>query len=148
MFVDAERKTGPVWAKKDDPRITNIGSVLRRWHLDELPQLLNILLGDMRFIGPRPERPCFVSEFAPQIPGYDRRFSVKPGLTGWAQINCGYDQTIESVKKKLIYDVDYIDNKNSITNDVKILFQTGVYLLTGKTLIKRSRERKSELILN
>ena len=108
MTVDAEAGTGPVWAKKVDPRVTVIGKFLRKAHLDELPQFFNVLMGEMSVVGPRPERPYFVSELRKEIPHYDRRLAVKPGITGLAQIKHHYDETIRDVKKKLRYDVLYV----------------------------------------
>ena len=123
MREDAEKKCGPVWASDNDPRITSVGRILRYLHLDELPQLINILKGDMSFVGPRPERPYFVTQFAAQIPKYNERLNIKPGLTGLAQIKCGYDQSVESVKTKLLYDLYYCQ-KNSFYHYMKILLLT------------------------
>ena len=107
MHQDAEAETGPVWAKENDPRVTRIGKFIRKAHFDELPQLFNVLKGEMSLVGPRPERPYFVSEFRKAIPHYDRRLCVKPGITGLAQIKRGYDQTLSDVKRKLKYDILY-----------------------------------------
>ncbi len=130
MIQDAEKYTGPIWAKKDDKRITRMGRIMRPFRLDELPQLINVLLGDMSFIGPRPERPHFVSKFVSQIPLYSLRHTVHPGITGLAQVKYSYDRTIEDVKKKLDYDLEYINNI-SIRLDLKI------FLKTALTVIKR-----------
>lgn len=108
MVADAEAATGPVWAKENDPRETRLGRFLRRTHLDELPQFWNVLKGDMSLIGPRPERPVFVEKFRQEIPGYTIRLSVRPGITGWAQINHPYDRTLDDVRRKLDYDREYI----------------------------------------
>ena len=108
MKEDAEALTGPVWAAEDDPRTTRMGAILRKAHLDELPQLINVLMGEMSIVGPRPERPYFVHEFRKEIHHYDRRLCVKPGITGLAQIKRGYDQTLADVKKKLRYDLLYV----------------------------------------
>ena len=109
MYEDAERKTGPVWARgKRDPRVTPVGAVLRTTHLDELPQLINVLRGQMSLIGPRPERPHFVSKFREVIPEYDKRMSVKPGITGLAQVRAGYDHNLRDVKRKVKLDLVYI----------------------------------------
>jgi exopolysaccharide biosynthesis polyprenyl glycosylphosphotransferase len=130
MAQDAEKKSGPIWAQKNDSRITRVGSLMRKMRIDELPQLINILKGDMSFIGPRPERPFFVGTFKQQIPLYTNRLKVKPGVTGWAQVKWGYDDTIEDVKEKLKYDLYYI-NGRSFLLDVKILFLTiGTVLLS------------------
>ena len=109
MSDDAEKKTGAVWCKKIDPRITRVGTVLREFHLDELPQLVNVLKGDMSLIGPRPERPEFVSFLAKQIPDYLQRLSVAPGISGLAQVNLPPDTDIASVRKKTIVDLIYIE---------------------------------------
>jgi sugar transferase (PEP-CTERM system associated) len=124
MAVDAEAATGPVWASKaDDPRVTAIGGVLRRVRLDELPQLWNVLKGDMSFVGPRPERPQFVTELTRQIPYYGQRHTVRPGITGWAQVRYTYGASVEDALQKLQYDLFYIKNM-SIALDLFILFET------------------------
>lgn len=123
MRTDAEAASGPVWAQKDDPRITPVGRFMRRTRLDELPQLFNVLLGDMSLVGPRPERPVFVAELEQQIPYYGLRHVVKPGVTGWAQINYPYGSTVEDALQKLQYDLFYIKNQ-SLPFDVSILFTT------------------------
>jgi sugar transferase (PEP-CTERM system associated) len=110
MFQDAESATGPVWAGENDSRITRVGRILRRTRIDELPQLFNVLRGEMSFIGPRPERPCFVRSLASHIPYYDLRHIVKPGITGWAQVNNGYANSVEDTTEKLRYDLFYIKN--------------------------------------
>ncbi|MBI3006530.1 MAG: sugar transferase [Ignavibacteriales bacterium] len=131
MFTDAEKKTGPVWADKNDPRITRLGRILRRFHLDEVPQFLNVLIGDMSLVGPRPERPYFVNRLSKEIPLYRHRHRVRPGITGWAQIKYKYDQSIEDVKSKLKYDLFYIENM-SWRLDLKIMLNTLYVALTGK----------------
>ncbi|HMD98911.1 MAG TPA: sugar transferase [Terriglobia bacterium] len=123
MRTDAESGTGPVWARKDDPRVTRVGRVLRKLRLDEVPQLINIVRGDMNFVGPRPERPYFVEKLTPLIPYYDIRHVIRPGVTGWAQVSCSYGSTVDEAKDKLEYDVFYIKNQ-SISLDLVILFQT------------------------
>ncbi|MGB9721184.1 MAG: sugar transferase [bacterium] len=128
MIQDAEKHTGPIWAKKNDKRITRMGRIMRPFRLDELPQLLNVLVGDMSFIGPRPERPHFVSRFIDQIPLYPLRQTVHPGITGLAQVKYSYDQTIEDVKRKLDYDLEYINNI-SIRLDLKIFMKTALTVL-------------------
>jgi len=107
MRINAERETGPVWARDKDPRVTWIGRLLRRSHLDELPQLFNVLRGEMSLVGPRPERPIFVDEFNRTIRGYYRRLAAKPGITGLAQVRYRYDETLRDVRKKLAYDLLY-----------------------------------------
>jgi sugar transferase (PEP-CTERM system associated) len=123
MYAGAEEKTGPVWAAEDDPRVTPIGRWLRKFRLDELPQFFNVLRGEMLIVGPRPERPEFVKVLAEQIPYYRQRHCVKPGITGWAQINHGYGDSLEDSRKKLEYDLYYIKNL-SIALDAYIVFHT------------------------
>jgi exopolysaccharide biosynthesis polyprenyl glycosylphosphotransferase len=124
MRQDAEAKTGPVWAsKKGDPRVTPIGRVLRRSRLDELPQLWNVLKGQMSFVGPRPERPEFVNGLIKDIPYYGQRHVVRPGLTGWAQVRYTYGASKEDALEKLQYDLFYIKNL-SIALDLYIIFET------------------------
>jgi Undecaprenyl-phosphate glucose phosphotransferase len=121
MRVDAEASTGPVWAVQDDPRRTRFGGFLRRWSLDELPQLWNVLVGDMSLVGPRPERPTFVHEFKLRLPQYMLRHRVKSGITGWAQVHGWRGNT--SIRKRLEYDLYYIENW-SLGLDFKILWMT------------------------
>ena len=122
MFVDAE-SSGAVWAAKMDKRITRAGMILRRTRIDELPQLINILKGEMSFVGPRPERPVFVDELAAQIPLYRERHMVKAGLTGWAQVNYPYGASVDDARSKLSYDLYYVKNF-SVLFDFVILLQT------------------------
>ncbi len=131
MVKDAEKHTGPVWSTKDDPRITRVGKIIRKFRLDEIPQFINVLRGEMSLVGPRPERPYFVEKLSKEIPLYKRRLKVKPGITGWAQVKHKYDETIEDVKKKLQYDLYYIENI-SLRMDLKILFRTIFVVLFGK----------------
>lgn len=112
MVPDAEARTGPVWAASEDPRITPIGRFLRKTRLDELPQLLNVVNGEMGLIGPRPERPHFVEQLAESIPEYRQRLQVRPGITGLAQVSRAYDTDEGDVKKKVQYDVFYIRNRD------------------------------------
>ncbi|PEZ86243.1 UDP-phosphate N-acetylgalactosaminyl-1-phosphate transferase [Bacillus cereus] len=126
MRNDAE-KNGAKWAEKNDPRITKIGVFIRKTRIDELPQLFNILKGDMSLVGPRPERPMFTEKFEQEIPGFKKRLKVKPGLTGWAQVNGGYEIT---PKEKLDLDVYYIKNA-SISLDFKIIIRTVKVVITG-----------------
>jgi sugar transferase (PEP-CTERM system associated) len=128
MRVDAEAGTGAVWAKRNDPRVTRIGGFLRKTRLDELPQLFNVVSGKMAIVGPRPERPEFVSVLAEQIPFYRQRHAVKPGVTGWAQINYKYGDTIEDTIVKLEYDLYYIKNL-SPSLDLFIMFHTAKVML-------------------
>jgi lipopolysaccharide/colanic/teichoic acid biosynthesis glycosyltransferase len=130
MYANAEADTGPVWARKDDPRVTPVGRFLRRLRLDELPQLLNVVRGEMSIVGPRPERPEFVRALTEQIPYYRQRHCVKPGITGWAQINHKYGDTIEDTIRKLEFDLFYIKNL-APSLDAYIIFHTlKVMLLT------------------
>ena len=131
MTQDAEKGSGPVWAAANDTRITRMGHVLRKTRLDEIPQLFNILTGDMSLIGPRPERLHFIRQFENSIENYSERLHVKPGLTGWAQICHRYDTTVEDVKTKLSYDLYYIKNF-SLLLDLKILLGTIPVVITGK----------------
>ena len=123
MADEAEKKTGPVWASKNDPRVTRLGRFLRRTRLDELPQLWNVLTGKMSFIGPRPERPEFVEELKSKIPYYSLRFVVKPGLTGWAQVNFGYGQSDDDALEKLQYELYYLQEMSIFLN-LLILMRT------------------------
>ncbi|WP_173915239.1 sugar transferase [Halobacillus sp. Marseille-Q1614] len=127
MVMDAETD-GPRWAGINDSRVTRIGKFLRKTRIDELPQLLNVLKGDMSIIGPRPERPVFTEMFNKETPGFINRLAIKPGLTGWAQVNGGYDITPE---EKLAYDLEYI-RKRSFLLDVKIIFLTFRIVITGE----------------
>ncbi len=131
MVTDAEKKSGPVWSSKDDPRITKVGRFIRKVRIDEIPQFINIFKGEMSLVGPRPERPFFVEKLAKEIPLYKRRLRVRPGLTGWAQVKHKYDESIEDVKMKLRYDLFYIENM-SIRMDLNILFRTVFVVLFGK----------------
>jgi len=131
MRMDAESKTGAVWAVKDDPRITKFGNFMRKTRIDELPQLINVLLGNMSFVGPRPERKVFVDQFIQRIPYYYKRLHVKPGLTGWAQVKHKYDESFEDVKEKLKYDLYYIENI-SLKLDFIILFYTAKVVINFK----------------
>jgi lipopolysaccharide/colanic/teichoic acid biosynthesis glycosyltransferase len=121
MIPDAERETGPVFTAPQDPRTTWVGRMIRRFSLDELPQLFNVLKGEMSLVGPRPERPFFVSQFEEEVPRYIERRQVRPGLTGWAQVNDLRQNT--SIRDRTIYDIYYIENW-SIAFDVKILLLT------------------------
>jgi sugar transferase (PEP-CTERM system associated) len=131
MRQDAEAANGATWATDNDPRITRVGGFLRRCRLDELPQLWNVLKGEMSFVGPRPERPEFVHSLSQEIPHYDLRHIVRPGLTGWAQINYPYGASVEDAKEKLKYDLYYIKNI-SVTFELFIVFQTIKIVLFGR----------------
>lgn len=131
MRADAEADSGPTWACDDDPRVTKIGKFLRVTRIDEIPQLWNVLRGDMEFVGPRPERPEFVEQLSEQIPYYRLRHAVRPGITGWAQVNYKYGNSVEDSKEKLKYDLFYIKNM-SLGLDFWILFQTAKTVLFGE----------------
>ena len=131
MRQDAEAETGPVWAKENDPRYTALGRWLRKTRIDEVPQFWNVLKGEMSLVGPRPERPFFVDKLAEEIPLYTRRYRVKPGITGWAQVTWHYDKNLDDVRQKVKYDLFYIANM-SLRMDLKILFLTVRTALLGK----------------
>lgn len=131
MVSDAEKKSGPVWSAKNDPRITRVGRIIRKIRIDEVPQMFNVLNGEMSLVGPRPERKYFIDKLSKEIPLYKRRLKVRPGVTGWAQVKHKYDETIEDVRTKLNYDLFYIENI-SIRMDFKILFRTIFVVLFGK----------------
>ena len=128
MRQDAEKETGPVWTTHGDARTTRVGAILRRTRLDELPQLFNVLVGHMSFIGPRPERPEFVAELQKQIPYYMERLAVKPGLTGWAQVKYHYGSSVEDAVEKLQYDLYYIKNLSLFLDLVIVLSTVQVVL--------------------
>ena len=130
MVVDAERNTGPVWAAKSDSRITRVGAVLRKTRLDETPQLWNVLLGDMSIVGPRPERPTFVLELAETLPDYPQRCNTLPGITGLAQVKWQYDTSIETVNRKLEYDLYYVRHRRLLL-DLKIMAATVKVMARG-----------------
>jgi lipopolysaccharide/colanic/teichoic acid biosynthesis glycosyltransferase len=131
MRQDAERKTGPTWAKENDDRITRVGRFLRRVRLDELPQVWNVVRGDMSFIGPRPERPYFVDLLNSRIRYYDLRHYVKPGITGWAQVMYPYGASVEDAYRKLQYDLYYAKNI-SLHLDLLILLKTIKVVFSGQ----------------
>ena len=131
MYEDAEQISGPQWAQEKDPRITPIGGFLRKSRLDEIPQFINVLKGEMSLVGPRPERPFFIEQLKRDIPWYVRRLKMKPGITGWAQVKHKYDASIEDVKQKVIYDLYYFENM-SIALDMKIILRSVIVVLTGK----------------
>ena len=123
MSVDAEAGGQPRWAQQQDPRVTRVGSIIRLLRIDELPQLLNVLRGEMSMVGPRPERPHFVEQLAQIIPFYHERSYVAPGITGWAQVNFPYGASVEDAREKLAYDLYYVKNRNLLL-DLLILFGT------------------------
>jgi sugar transferase (PEP-CTERM system associated) len=130
MIDNAEAISGPLWASDDDPRVTRIGAVIRKFRLDELPQLWNVLKGDMSFVGPRPERPEFVKKLMKQIPYYRERHTVKPGITGWAQVSYRYGASVDDALEKLKYDLFYAKNM-SLALDILIMFKTIKIVLLG-----------------
>ena len=123
MRVNAERGRGAVWATAHDPRVTAVGRFLRQYRLDELPQLMNVLRGDMNLVGPRPERPQIITELSRAIDGYKKRHRVQPGITGWAQVNQHYDRMLDDVRQKLAYDMEYIARR-SVFEDLRIMLRT------------------------
>ena len=131
MRADAEEAGRPLWARDNDDRVTRVGRFIRMTRLDELPQLWNVLRGDMSFVGPRPERPFFVEQLAEEIPFYQQRHTVKPGVTGWAQVKYQYGSSIEDAMEKLRYDLYYIKHL-SVSLDVSIVFDTVKVILFGK----------------
>jgi sugar transferase (PEP-CTERM system associated) len=132
MRADAETASGPVWATGErDPRITPLGRFMRKMRLDELPQLVNVVRGDMSFVGPRPERPHFVTKLREVIPYYDERHSVRPGITGWAQVKFPYGSTLEDAEEKLEYDLYYVKHM-SLLLDAAILLETAKVMLLGR----------------
>ena len=134
IIDNAEGSSGPVWAMDDDDRVTRVGKIIRKFRLDELPQLWNVLKGDMSFVGPRPERPEFVEELEKIVPYYSERHTVKPGITGWAQVSYGYGASVEDALEKLKYDLFYIKN-------MSMLFDFMVILKTAKIVIQQSGAR-------
>jgi lipopolysaccharide/colanic/teichoic acid biosynthesis glycosyltransferase len=131
MKVDAEAETGPTWAREDDPRVTRVGRWIRALGIDEIPQMWNVLRGEMSFVGPRPERPEFVSSLRATIPSYDQRHAVRPGITGWAQLHLPYAATVEDARRKLEYDLYYLKHL-SIPLDLAIMLRTTAMILFGR----------------
>ncbi|GHT09670.1 hypothetical protein FACS1894170_00610 [Planctomycetales bacterium] len=149
MRADAESATGAVWCARQDKRITTVGKIIRATHIDELPQLYNVLRGEMSLVGPRPERPEFVNELDKRIDGYTYRMNVKPGITGLAQVNQASDLDVADVRRKLVYDFDYIEHA-SFATDLALIFCTAlkvIKLCSPFTLtlfqLKRSAETMS-----
>lgn len=123
MRADAERNSGAVWATRNDPRVTKLGRILRRTRLDELPQLWNVIRGDMNIVGPRPERPSIFVRLREDLPDYRLRQRTRPGITGWAQINHAYDTSIDDVRTKIRYDLEYLE-RQCLAEDLKIMAKT------------------------
>jgi lipopolysaccharide/colanic/teichoic acid biosynthesis glycosyltransferase len=130
MAEGAEASVGPVWAAKNDPRVTRVGRIIRKLRIDEIPQMYNVLKGEMSFVGPRPERPFFVAHLKSKIPYYYLRHSVKPGITGWAQISYPYGDSEEGAIEKLQYDLYYIKNMSPLF-DLQIIFESLKVILLG-----------------
>lgn len=147
MVVDAESETGPVWAVASDPRTTRVGRVLRAWHLDELPQLINVLRGEMSIVGPRPERPEIAYRLEESVPGYLTRNAARPGITGLAQLRSGYDTSLRSVRRKLRYDRFYLQRSDPLF-DLAILAATPIAVtracLTARGTPPESDARSSQ----
>ena len=141
MRTDAESQTGPIWASNHDSRCTRIGDWLRHTNIDELPQLFNVIKGDMALVGPRPERPSFVSEFRLTVPDYDLRHAVAGGMTGWAQVHGWRGRT--SLRKRVQYDLDYIE-RWSVGLDLRIMLMTVQHVCWGKTSWKDSKRTGKE----
>jgi lipopolysaccharide/colanic/teichoic acid biosynthesis glycosyltransferase len=131
MTATSSRRGEAVWAAQNDARVTAVGRILRKFRLDELPQLINVLKGDMNVVGPRPEQPTIFQNLRRQIPGYGHRQLVRPGITGWAQINHHYDESVEDVRTKLAYDLEYI-SRASFLEDLRIMLQTAPVLILKK----------------
>jgi lipopolysaccharide/colanic/teichoic acid biosynthesis glycosyltransferase len=131
MYLDAERLSGAVWATQHDPRVTPLGRFLRTCRLDELPQLFNVIKGDMNIVGPRPERPGIFARLRQDISDYPLRQRAKPGITGWAQINHRYDACLDDVREKVRYDLEYLE-RQSLAEDLRIMVKTVPVMLFRK----------------
>jgi lipopolysaccharide/colanic/teichoic acid biosynthesis glycosyltransferase len=131
MYTDAESRSGAVWATKGDPRVTPIGRIMRKCRVDEFPQLLNVIMGDMNIVGPRPERPTIFAKLCEDIAHYPIRQRAKPGITGWAQINHSYDASIDDVRTKVRYDLEYLQ-RQSVAEDLLIMARTLPVMVFGK----------------
>ena len=131
MVADAEEKTGPVWATENDPRLTYVGRFLRKSKIDEFPQFVNLIMGNMTMVGPRPERPSFVDHFIRAVPGYERRLDVSPGITGAAQLRNGYDSCAADIIRKLRFDITYV-KKMGLYTDIGILAETFLAVVKGR----------------
>jgi lipopolysaccharide/colanic/teichoic acid biosynthesis glycosyltransferase len=145
MIENAEEVCGPTWAQEDDYRVTRVGRILRKYRLDEIPQMWNVLKGNMSFVGPRPERPEFVEKLQEVIPYFSVRHAVKPGITGWAQISFGYGASVEDALEKLRYDLFYIKNMN-IFMDLMIIFQTIKVVLNNSSVSDNRSVKESSQV--
>ena len=133
MYLDAEARSGAVWATKQDPRVTPVGKIMRKCRIDELPQLINVIRGDMNIVGPRPERPVIFSRLRTDIEEYPLRQRAKPGITGWAQINRAYDVTLDDVRAKVQYDLEYLE-RQGVREDLRIMARTLPVMILGRGL--------------
>jgi lipopolysaccharide/colanic/teichoic acid biosynthesis glycosyltransferase len=133
MYVNAEAASGAVWATHGDPRVTPVGRIMRKCRIDELPQLVNVIRGDMNIVGPRPERPVIFSRLSQDIAEYPLRQRAKPGITGWAQINHRYDTCVDDVRTKVRYDLEYLE-RQGLTEDLRIIARTVPVMILGKGL--------------
>jgi lipopolysaccharide/colanic/teichoic acid biosynthesis glycosyltransferase len=131
MRVDAERESGVVWATINDPRVTSVGRLMRKTRVDELPQLLNVVRGDMNIVGPRPERPSFFDRLREAIPDYPLRQLARPGITGWAQVNQAYDSSVDDVRRKVELDLEYLEQQG-VVEDFRIMARTIPVVLFGR----------------
>jgi lipopolysaccharide/colanic/teichoic acid biosynthesis glycosyltransferase len=148
MTADAESSTGAVWSGKNDPRVTRVGRLLRHCRLDELPQLINVLRGDMNVVGPRPERPSIFAELRTKIPDYPLRQRARPGITGYAQVNLEYDASIDDVTNKLKYDLEYL-LQQGVAADLYIMAKTiPVMLFRDKVLAPKMRRSDAAPLLD
>jgi lipopolysaccharide/colanic/teichoic acid biosynthesis glycosyltransferase len=143
MRVNAEAESGAIWSVKNDNRVTLVGKIIRRFRIDELPQLLNIIRGEMSIVGPRPERPNFVEMLENEIPLFRHRHAMRPGLTGWAQLNYPYGASVTDAKAKLSYDLYYVKNSNLLF-DILILLQTIEVVIWGKAISMAGAIRTAE----
>jgi lipopolysaccharide/colanic/teichoic acid biosynthesis glycosyltransferase len=133
MYIGAEAGSGAVWATAGDPRVTPVGRIMRKCRLDELPQLINVLVGDMNIVGPRPERPVIFSRLCRDIEEYPLRQRAKPGITGWAQINHSYDASVDDVRAKVKYDLEYLE-RQGVREDLRIMARTVPVVILGRGL--------------
>jgi lipopolysaccharide/colanic/teichoic acid biosynthesis glycosyltransferase len=131
MYADAERQSGAIWATENDPRVTPVGRVMRKCRIDELPQLINVIRGDMNLVGPRPERPVIFSRLCVDIEEYPLRQRAKPGITGWAQINHTYDTSVDDVRAKVRYDLEYL-TRQGVREDLRIMARTVPVVILGR----------------